>query len=1183
MQLPVANANTIGLWQLQGNLNDSSGNGLTLSMLAGTAAYTTLSGSIQGFNFNGARTLRSVADPLVQIEGELTIELLLMSRISTVYTIFDVEDSGADVLYSFYFSAGGLGNYGISYVDQAQNNDIGTPSPPGIQPSTGVIEHWTFRRKLTSPGNYIVEVFKNGVLQSGSLTAVDQVATGAEFVHIGGFSGGPLADGIMAGVHLMSGARSDADIAADYNYVFASPATAVNTAAAYISSATFPVRPFYYLKINGLPYYFGSTIDPTSSAYGSAAWTLPTGMTWVKGMDIPSSSFDQSLPDLIGGIASAEKVKVSVLDFDVHDTNGKHPFFGRLLSPGRITTSLSAKFGTLASNITATQTSGAFDVVANGAAFTTGDTYVGGETIGIGGVDGPFGNTYTLTISDRNKYPCNDNYPPRRLFRVEEDDAGSPDPKQSVIVTQGDPITIIGRAAALYIGALKPDGTPEPESNSLCRLIGHVRGYSFAKEPGKYEFEIDSVIADIEKSMVAPYLAQATIKDGIYLPAGDWQKIGIRVTGLDHTSGLTEAASQVIQVTQTYYATMDSLLQDIDTQLGSGGGFDCGGTVVHVRAARSDYTATLPPRGSPPGTLPEQASWSVRFLADCDDTADQEQTWSLQIWFAHPDGVGLASALGFSPMGGLRGSPGLGAVATIDTNGEALHIELDASRPAARVFFPLNVSPGQAIDLVGTNPGDAFFTDQGDGSGTAYVRLSDGQVQPVTGTTATSLTIFGFNFADPFYYCSQGDTATLEQVIHLPSGNTDTGEEAILQFLGSKGYDGDGDFNVFPEGVGLGYVDIMDTDSIRANFPALGDKNFSLDVDRTTKFSELWQGTAKLFGLFIVWDVENAQVALRCLQSPSASLASSFVFSESNRQPSDSWTRVSHDQGQIRTGWAVKSGYDYREKKYVRSPFVVNDNGALSTYALASRTETIEDRLVQSSDMSIVRERYTPNIINRLRFTQAPWSKLIRTTNKTGLLLTPGNHHKIIDATVNNPFTGQRGIDDDDDVYCFIYGVRMNYAKGESEVTLMIDQLTDSSVLRPWSPVALVDFGATSNGYDNGTGVLTLTNFYTAQAGMKDGIDFLVGDKVYLTTRQNDGAPGYTRAATVSAIATDGSTMTVDAGLGAVSSTVETIVVLQDWGSQTAARKTTAATRVSFQGDGDVLVIDGTDRLHKWT
>ncbi len=42
-------------------------------------------------------------------------------------------------------------------------------------------------------------------------------------------------------------------------------------------------------------------------------------------------------------------------------------------------------------------------------------------------------------------------------------------------------------------------------------------------------------------------------------------------------------------------------------------------------------------------------------------------------------------------------------------------------------------------------------------------------------------------------------------------------------------------------------------------------------------------------------------------------------------------------------------------------------------------------------------------------------------------------------------------------------------------------------------------------------------------------------------------------------------------------------MILQDYGSQTTARKTTAATRVSFQGDGVALLIASTARLEKWT
>ncbi len=67
----------VGLWQLDGGLTDSSGNGFTLTVEAGTERYAQLPGGIQGFFFDAATNLvRSAAEATLLILGDMTIECL---------------------------------------------------------------------------------------------------------------------------------------------------------------------------------------------------------------------------------------------------------------------------------------------------------------------------------------------------------------------------------------------------------------------------------------------------------------------------------------------------------------------------------------------------------------------------------------------------------------------------------------------------------------------------------------------------------------------------------------------------------------------------------------------------------------------------------------------------------------------------------------------------------------------------------------------------------------------------------------------------------------------------------------------------------------------------------------------------------------------------------------------------
>ncbi len=164
--------------------------------------------------------------------------------------------------------------------------------------------------------------------------------------------------------------------------------------------------------------------------------------------------------------------------------------------------------------------------------------------------------------------------------------------------------------------------------------------------------------------------------------------------------------------------------------------------------------------------------------------------------------------------------------------------------------------------------------------------------------------------------------------------------------------------------------------------------------------------------------------------------------------------------------------------------------------------------------------------------------------------------------------------------------VKSTLVDGEVEVTFLVDQIADNDLVRQWSPTALLYFGGTENGYVTSTGVVTLASWFTRNASGTDydGIDFEVGDTIALIPWDTDpatGSPAYEKTSTVSAVSTDGRTVTVASGLGAVSTTAETIMILRSFSSATTARKS-GASKVAFQGSGDTLLIDSTARLNKW-
>jgi hypothetical protein len=1177
-------AGCVGLWQFQGNLSDSSGGGNTMSVFVGTEQYTTID-SYQAFDFNDASALVAPLAAALQLTGAFTIQWIMVPR-RTDQTMFYFTcarpSGGPGTTYQLYASFFDSGSGKIHYFDTGGGFETFTPGGQGTLSTSHV---YALRRGA----DYSLTLFEDGVAIATSTTS-NTPSNGTELLRLGNYQWHdvPYLDAAVASFRVLNYARSDAEILADYNYVEGLASPGLQSASTYITDATQPYRPFYYLKITGLPYYFFSIIDPTDSKWGTAAWTLSTGYSAVKGMDLPTTDFSQQLNDIIGGIATAERIRLQMMDFNVVDSHGSHSFFGRLLSPGRISASSSAIVGYLHSDIASSATTSDTFTVQSSAAFSTGDTYIGGETIGVSSVSGPSAGVYTLTIGARNKYSCTSTYPAVPYYRIVADSTGVVDNTSAPLVTQGDPISFIGRSAALYIGHLTPDGFPEPESHSLCRFVGHIRGINYGQEPGKFEFDIESVTADLSRALLAPALAHGTAT-GIYLPDEYWRTLMITVSANDGTH--FPSATLKITLPLNFYTDGTDLANSIQLQLNT-----IQGEILSLGA--HTYTFTFGCSLNDQGGLEFKSSGkgSVSGITGTVVLSNPTATNSVTTGLQPGTGIGLLTAMGWAPdviSVTNSSSPSDGTTSAT--------IGIPSPRVAPILFVPLQHQNGGVTLNFKAGPGiinSRFFTDQGDGSGVAWVRCGDGQVARLIAATATGITIgeppmqqsgstpliaHGLQSAAAYYLedSAEKTPGTFDQVLHIPSPQTGTAEIALFQLLASTGHSGDGEFNVFPDGCGLALDGLLDKATIRT-FAFAFTTSYAFDVDATTTFGDLWTGISKFLGVFLVWDPATATITLRQLMISNSANASTFVFSESNRATTGDRSKCVVDESNLRTGWTVRYGWDYQGKKFTKTA-TVNDSYAIGAYQIAARTEAIEDRLLSPETTDI--DAYLAILTGRRSvFTRYPWSKVTRSVNKTGLLLSPGLYCQIVDNTIFNSFTGLQGITSGDGLYGFITSVRSNLATGAVEVSFLINATFTTT--RPWSPTGLLKYTAALNGYSTGTGICTMDAWYTShdRTAYKDGIDFIVGDKVALVPRGvQPGAPYYEKKGTVTAVATDGSTVTIDSGLGAVSTGVETIMILQDYGSQTTARKTTAATRVTFQGDGVDLLIASSALLDKWT
>lgn len=922
--------------------------------------------------------------------------------------------------------------------------------------------------------------------------------------------------------------------------------------------------PFFYLRITGLPFYVFATVDPSAARYGAFAWSTPTGFpsTWAqRGMMLPNDAIAQKFTDIIGGIASPARCTISVMDFP-DPTHQGYGYFSRLFATGRALTDTTIPRANLAVGVTNDGSDTVVSLFGSTASWPDAtDVYLGAETIGTGANTDLTGGAWELEIIDRNKYVCFGNsgdggtyWPPTPYHRVLYGDA-SLIPIETPAIT-GDVVEVLGRTAALWMGHMRPDGNPEPESSSACLLLGRVTGLEIGKVGGMFDIALDSIVDDLTKAVAAPDLATATIRDGYYLSTDKWCSFFVGAGG---------STFELITIPTGIYTSSGALARAINDQLQA----SADTTVQQIRADTSTddsgqehWTFTLGTNGTPLlSSIPAKLGFDIT---------------------GPPSFASLLYALGFDVSNEIIG---------VDNAGTATP-GVVAPRPIARVFVPL-LATGNAFALPLREPGRAsyFFNDQRDGSTKAWARLGDGQIPQLVSIGVNTVTlglphvlsrtgVFAGGNHGPdvtyFYYVEAGDTPTIDQVIvaGAPGGSTIS---SYTQYMGAllastTGVTTDGILNVLPTGVGLGWSAIM-TASEWLQTESVGRY---LVIDNTTTWKSVFTPYAREHGLFLVWDPSAGRISLRRIRIPQkANGSSTVVFSESNRAKDTDRTSQKADLASLRTSWTIKLFYAVGAGVTKAPTLTVNNVSARSMYPNDQRQESIEDK------SALTLEGLIPIVGQLTQLYGSPWTLCSRSMNKRGMLLAPGTIHQVVDNTMVNPFTGASSVTAGDAVYCFLTRVSMVPSTGEVTVDFVVNSTDDNSLYRQWSPCGLIDFDATTHGYIAATKTLTMKAHFGA-SGANDALSFAAGDTVYIRTRDNSDVAAES-AVTATIASTGATTIVLTTDIVAVSSTVESIVTLQKYNSATTARKT-GATRVAWQGSGDTRLIQGTSgtRLNRW-
>lgn len=218
VKLHVNTPDTLGLWQFNDqSLVDSSGNGRTLTVGAGTARYNYLSGTLGGFHFNADTVLiYNVADAALRLTGDMTAMFMWVNQqaIAGSYWFSHAGASASETSANNYlYSLRNVTGTDVSWFQESGGGVDATATLVGSVPLGHIINHIA----VTRSGG-VVTLYDMGRpygTASAALTTPTDGSSGR--LRIGG-DDTTFCRGIMSSFQLISRALSATEIMAARNY-----------------------------------------------------------------------------------------------------------------------------------------------------------------------------------------------------------------------------------------------------------------------------------------------------------------------------------------------------------------------------------------------------------------------------------------------------------------------------------------------------------------------------------------------------------------------------------------------------------------------------------------------------------------------------------------------------------------------------------------------------------------------------------------------------------------------------------------------------------------------------------------------------------------------------------------------------------------------------------------------------
>ncbi len=212
----------VGLWQLDGTLNDTSGNGFNLTTDAGTARYADIFPGIPGLLVSASRFIYNTTGTSLAITGDMTIECLFRSAapVSTTFFAGYAGGSGSgtqanNILYSMFIPSG---LFGLSWTQES-----GSGSPTSYNLTDHVIPRTYLCHVAATRASNVIRFYLNGRTFGAASSALTTPDGGTTSVfRIGGDAAQNAVQGNIASLKVVASALSASQIAGEFNLTLGS-------------------------------------------------------------------------------------------------------------------------------------------------------------------------------------------------------------------------------------------------------------------------------------------------------------------------------------------------------------------------------------------------------------------------------------------------------------------------------------------------------------------------------------------------------------------------------------------------------------------------------------------------------------------------------------------------------------------------------------------------------------------------------------------------------------------------------------------------------------------------------------------------------------------------------------------------------------------------------------------------